>query len=251
MTISNALSNTGVETPSKAWDGWGGSQPTLISSFPPLCIASTMIHPQNTSIPKCTLRTGGGRHRDGEILENNKVIMNFNRLSGRWIHWFRWTSCLTEQISQIMLLTEQSGLYYIWQLAIYLRRSARCPKHTFSERLHSCQISSRTAIVPRSGWVNSGKQTERCWTGYSGGYTNLSPLNTIPAPKVRTTIFSLQMAASGIANCILWHGLEIGHSIVTYIISNDMSVFGVPVQSTNLELMSLLANNTLAGSQPT
>jgi len=63
MTITNALSNTGVDTSSKAWDGWYGSQPTPNISFLSLSVALTVIHPLNTSLPKCTLRTGGGRHR--------------------------------------------------------------------------------------------------------------------------------------------------------------------------------------------
>jgi len=63
MTITNALSNTGVETSSKASDGWWSSQPTPCISFPPLSIALTAIRPRIASIPKCTLRTGGGRHR--------------------------------------------------------------------------------------------------------------------------------------------------------------------------------------------
>jgi len=76
MTITNALSNTGVETSSKAWDGWCGSQPTPSISFSTLSIALTAIRPRNASIPKCTLRTGGGRHRSGEILEDNNVLID-------------------------------------------------------------------------------------------------------------------------------------------------------------------------------
>ena len=61
ITITNALSNPGVEMSSKAWDGWRGSQPTLSISFPPLSVALTVIRPHITCEPKCTLRTGGGR----------------------------------------------------------------------------------------------------------------------------------------------------------------------------------------------
>ena len=32
--------------------------------------------PHNASKPKCTLRTGGGRHRAGEILEDNNVLID-------------------------------------------------------------------------------------------------------------------------------------------------------------------------------
>jgi len=63
MTITNGLSNTGVETSSKALDGWCGSQSTWSISFTPLSIALTAIRHRNASILKCTLRTGGGRHR--------------------------------------------------------------------------------------------------------------------------------------------------------------------------------------------
>jgi len=63
MTINNGLSNTGVETSSTAWDGWCSSQPTPRISFSPLSGALTVIHLRNAFIPKCTLRTGGGRHR--------------------------------------------------------------------------------------------------------------------------------------------------------------------------------------------
>jgi len=63
MTITNGLSNTGVETSAKAWDGWCGSQPMPSISFMPLSVALTAIRHRNTSILHCTLRTGGGRHR--------------------------------------------------------------------------------------------------------------------------------------------------------------------------------------------
>jgi len=63
MTITNAQSNTGVEILSKACDGWCGSQLMPRISATALSIALTAIGHQNTSIPKCTLRTGGGRHR--------------------------------------------------------------------------------------------------------------------------------------------------------------------------------------------
>jgi len=62
MTITNALSNTGVEISSVAWDSGGGSQPTPRISYTPVSVALTAIRHQNTSIPKCTLPTGGGRH---------------------------------------------------------------------------------------------------------------------------------------------------------------------------------------------
>jgi len=43
MTIPNALSNPGVETSSKAWDGWCGTQLTLSISCTPLSAASTAV----------------------------------------------------------------------------------------------------------------------------------------------------------------------------------------------------------------
>jgi len=62
MTITNALSITGVMTSSKAWDAWCGSQPMPKISFILFSINFTDISHRNTSIPKCTLRSGGGRH---------------------------------------------------------------------------------------------------------------------------------------------------------------------------------------------
>ena len=63
MTIANDLFNTGVGISSKAWNGWYGSQPKLSISFSPFSVDLTAIHPLNASIPKCTLRPGGGKHR--------------------------------------------------------------------------------------------------------------------------------------------------------------------------------------------
>ena len=68
---------------------------------------------------------------------------------------------------------------------------------------------------------------------YSSGYSTLSPLNKIPASKAGITMFSPQMATSGVANGFQQHGLQSALSIATYIISSDMSVFGVSVQRTN------------------
>jgi len=63
MTITNAVSNTGVEISLKAWDGWCSSQPTRSISFTPLSIAVTAISHWIPSILKYKLRTGGERHR--------------------------------------------------------------------------------------------------------------------------------------------------------------------------------------------
>jgi len=63
MTITNALTTTGVETSSKEWDGWCSSQPMPRISFTPLGVALTEISHENAPILKCTLRTGHGRHR--------------------------------------------------------------------------------------------------------------------------------------------------------------------------------------------
>jgi len=76
MTITNALSNTGVETSSKARQGWCGSQPRWSISFTPLSIALSLIRHRNPSMPRCALRTGGGRHRNGEILEDNHMLID-------------------------------------------------------------------------------------------------------------------------------------------------------------------------------
>jgi len=82
---------------------------------------------------------------------------------------------------------------------------------------------------------------------YASGYSSLSPLSTIPAPRAGITTFSVQMAISGVANRFSQHGLQIALSIATYIISSGMSVFGASVQRTNLEIMSLLTSNTPGG----
>jgi len=62
MSINNALSNTGVETSSKAWDARCGTQPMPSISFMPFGFASTAIRHRNSSIPQCSLQTGGGRN---------------------------------------------------------------------------------------------------------------------------------------------------------------------------------------------
>jgi len=63
MTITNTLSNTGVETSAHAWDGWCGSQPTRRISFTPLSVALTAVRHRNASILKSKMRTDGGRQR--------------------------------------------------------------------------------------------------------------------------------------------------------------------------------------------
>jgi len=63
MTITNALSNTRVETLSLACDGWCGSQPIPSIFFTPLSVALTATPHWNTSIPKYTVWTGDARHR--------------------------------------------------------------------------------------------------------------------------------------------------------------------------------------------
>ena len=83
---------------------------------------------------------------------------------------------------------------------------------------------------------------------YSGRYSSLLPLNTIPVPRVGITSFSVQMATSGIGNQFYHHGLQITLSIATYIISSSMSLFGASVQRTNLEIMSLQTSITPSGS---
>jgi len=63
MSMTNALSNAQVETSSKAWDSWCGIHTTRSISYSPISGAITTLRPQNTFLPKCTLRIGGGRHR--------------------------------------------------------------------------------------------------------------------------------------------------------------------------------------------
>jgi hypothetical protein len=82
---------------------------------------------------------------------------------------------------------------------------------------------------------------------YSSWYSSLSPLNKIPTPRAGITTFSVQMATSGIANHFKQHGLQIDLSIATYIISSGMSVFVSSVQTTYLEIISLLTSNTTGG----
>ena len=76
LTLTNGLSNTAVETSSTPWDGRCGSQPTPSSSDTPRSVAVTVIHHWNVSTPKCTVCTGGGIHREWEILEDNHVLID-------------------------------------------------------------------------------------------------------------------------------------------------------------------------------
>jgi len=48
--------------------------PSII--FMPLSVSSTVIQNRNVSILECTLRTGGGTHRSGEIPEYDHVLTN-------------------------------------------------------------------------------------------------------------------------------------------------------------------------------
>jgi len=131
MTITNARSNTGVKTLSKPWDGWCGSQPTPSISFTPFSVTLTAIRHWNSSILKCTLQTGGGRHRLAVILEDNNVLIEVKAMLGLGDTRVPLIFMSNGHISQIVLATRHCGLY-IWQLAIYLRRSASCPQRTLS-----------------------------------------------------------------------------------------------------------------------
>jgi len=82
---------------------------------------------------------------------------------------------------------------------------------------------------------------------YSGSNSSHSPLNKIPALGAAIRTFSVQMATSGVANRFWQHGLQIVHSIATYIISIGMSVFGASVQRTHLEIMCILTTTTPGG----
>jgi len=46
------------------------------SHFHPLSVALSAICARNASILKCTLWTAGGRHRYGEILEDNNLLID-------------------------------------------------------------------------------------------------------------------------------------------------------------------------------
>jgi len=82
---------------------------------------------------------------------------------------------------------------------------------------------------------------------YSGGHSTHSHLHKIPAPRAGITMFSVQMAPSGVTTRFWQHGLRIAQSIATYIISSGKSVFGASVQRTNFDIMCLLTSNTLGG----
>jgi len=99
----------------------------------------------------------------------------------------------------------------------------------------------------KSSGMSSGKLTNRCWTRYSGGYSSLPPVNTLPAPRAGITQFPLRIATSGVANRFWRHGTQSAQSIVTYTISSGMPVYGANVQRTNLEIMSLVTSNTPGG----
>jgi len=75
ITTTNGLSNSGVETSSKARDGWCGSQPMPTISFMPLSITLIAIHHRNPSLLKRTLPPGGGRHWLAAILKHNNVLI--------------------------------------------------------------------------------------------------------------------------------------------------------------------------------
>jgi len=76
ITITKAPSTTAVKTSPTVWDGWFGSQPIWSISLTPHRVASRAMRQRNASLPKCTLWTGGGRHREGEILEDNNVLID-------------------------------------------------------------------------------------------------------------------------------------------------------------------------------
>jgi len=131
MTITNALSNTGVESSSKAWDSWYCSPPTRSMLLTPDSIVGTPINHRKTLYRN---------EHSGQVVADIfkewywRIITCESTLKWRsdWrTPWFLWSSCPTEHTSQIMLATRQSGLY-IWQLPIYHRSSARCPQHTVS-----------------------------------------------------------------------------------------------------------------------
>jgi len=74
MIMTNDQSNTGVETSSKGWDGWCGSQRVASIGFTPLSLALTARRHRHVSIPKFKLQTGGGRHWQGGIPEYDDVL---------------------------------------------------------------------------------------------------------------------------------------------------------------------------------
>jgi hypothetical protein len=95
--------------------------------------------------------------------------------------------------------------------------------------------------------MSSGTETERCWTTYSGVYSSLSLSNKILVPRASISMFSHQVAPSGVANQFQQHGLKSALSSATYIILTGMSVVGASVQWMNLEIVSLMTSNTPSG----
>jgi len=80
MTITNALSNTGVKTSSKAWDGWWGSHRTPSIIFTPYSDALTAIYHRNAPVPKCSMWTCAGRHTEGEIPEHDDMLTDIKSM---------------------------------------------------------------------------------------------------------------------------------------------------------------------------
>jgi hypothetical protein len=58
------------------------------------------------------------------------------------------------------------------------------------------------------------------------------------------TMFSVQMAISGVAKQFSQCGWQMAQSIAIYIISSSICGFGASVQRTNLAIMSMLTSNT-------
>jgi len=131
----------------------------------------------------------------------------------------------------------------MWQLDIYLQRSARCPQHTASQWSLAYRFQSRNSIFLRSGSMSSSKHTERCWTKSSGRYYSYSPLHIIPAPGAGISTFSFQMATSGIGNRFWQNGFQIPQSIATYVITSGVSNCGGSVETSNFEIMCILTSN--------
>jgi len=129
MTITNALSSTGVETSSKHEKVVTAAS---LGHASHLCPSELLCQRYATETPRYRNAHCGQVLRVTGKLKYSRIVTCWSTLGQRslWgIHWFPESSCPTDHISRILLATRKNGLY-VWRLAINLRRSAKCPQHT-------------------------------------------------------------------------------------------------------------------------
>jgi len=199
MKITNALSNTGVETSSKALDGSCSSQCTRSILFTPLSVALTAICNWNASISKCTLRTGGWRHRQRNIPKHVDVLTNV---------W----STLRMGDTLVPLIVMSDGTHLLnfagnqKEWPVYVTNGNLSSKLHQMPSMHSVVLVTllpipinNTNILQKQ--LNEQQHTYRevlnevLWQ-----YFTHSPLNKILAARAAITMFSVQMVTSGVAN---------------------------------------------------